>query len=173
MFPTTSYFKPIGTQSWTKDSLGANDTIHIPVNLVFQGKQQTVDEQTYYSPSVTWTSNGTTYLRKYNVLVDFQNIITNVVQTENMVPNKFELHQNYPNPFNPTTTIRFSLKTKSFVSLKVYDILGRQVTTLVNEEMSAGNFSRIWNAANISSGIYFYRLQAGSFMDTKKLVLLK
>lgn len=91
----------------------------------------------------------------------------------NQTPRGFSLYQNYPNPFNPSTTISFSLPLKAFVSLRVFNILGREITTIVSEEMSAGSYSRKWNAANLSSGIYFYRLQAGSFTETKELVLLK
>ena len=89
------------------------------------------------------------------------------------VPSTFELSQNYPNPFNPTTTISFSLPLKSFATLKVFDITGREVASLINEELSAGKYSQSWNALNVSSGVYFYRLEAGSFVQTKKLVLLK
>ena len=85
----------------------------------------------------------------------------------------FNLSQNYPNPFNPSTSISFILPSRSFVSLKVFDLIGREVAIIVSEEMSAGSYSRQWNAANMSSGIYFYRLQAGSFTETKKLILLK
>jgi photosystem II stability/assembly factor-like uncharacterized protein len=88
-------------------------------------------------------------------------------------PSEYSLHQNYPNPFNPATTISFSLPLRSFVSLKVFDALGRQVSILVSEELPAGKYSRQWNAAGIPSGVYFYRLQAGSFVETKKLILLK
>jgi len=89
------------------------------------------------------------------------------------LPNAFVLEQNYPNPFNPTTTISFSLPTRSSVSLKVFDMLGREVSTIVSEEMSAGSYARQWNASAFASGIYFYRLQAGSFVQTRKLVLVK
>jgi hypothetical protein len=95
------------------------------------------------------------------------------VKNESSVVKDYALYQNYPNPFNPTTTIYFALPSKSFVTLKVFDILGREVSTIVSEEMSTGNYTREWNAANRSSGIYFYRLQAGSFTETKKLILLK
>ena len=95
-------------------------------------------------------------------------IIDNVI-----LPTKTELLQNYPNPFNPSTTISFSLPTKSFVSLKVFDALGREVDTILNDELSTGSYSRQWNASNMPSGIYFYRLQAGAFTETKKLVLLR
>jgi hypothetical protein len=99
-------------------------------------------------------------------------IITNVKQLSSQ-PKRFTLSQNYPNPFNPTTTISYDLPKESFVSLKVFDLLGREVASLVSEEMSAGNHSRQWNTSNVSSGIYFYRLQAGTFTETKKLVLLR
>jgi hypothetical protein len=93
----------------------------------------------------------------------------------------FYLEQNYPNPFNPSTAISFGLPSQSFVSLKVFDALGREVATIISEELSAGYYSRQWNAANMASGIYFYRLQArqisggqvGVFTETKKLILLR
>ena len=88
-------------------------------------------------------------------------------------PKEFALLQNYPNPFNPNTTISFDLPSKSFVSLKVYDALGREVSVLVLNELPAGTYTREWNGASMPSGVYFYRLQAGSFVETKKLVLLK
>jgi hypothetical protein len=96
-------------------------------------------------------------------------------------PAKFVLDQNYPNPFNPSTIISFTLRTKSFVYLKVFDLIGREVAILFSEELSAGNHSQQWNAAGLPSGVYFYRLQAhqtsggqaGTFTETKKLVLLK
>jgi hypothetical protein len=88
-------------------------------------------------------------------------------------PTVFSLEQNFPNPFNPSTTISFSLLSKSFVSLKIFDLIGREVATIISEEMLAGNYTRQWNAANMSSGVYFYRLQAGTYIATKKLVLLR
>ena len=89
------------------------------------------------------------------------------------VPSRFALQQNYPNPFNPATTISFTLPSRSYVSLKVFDLIGREIATIFSEEMSAGTYSKRWDAEKISSGIYFYRLQAGTFTETKKLVLLK
>jgi hypothetical protein len=90
------------------------------------------------------------------------------------IPKEFKLRQNYPNPFNPLTTISFDLPKRLQVSLKIYDLLGREIITLVDdEEISAGSYTRQWNAANMTSGIYFYRLQAGSFTETKKLIFLK
>ena len=100
-------------------------------------------------------------------------MITSVNQMSSHLPVGFELYQNYPNPFNPTTTIMFSIPSKLFVSLKVFDIIGREVAIIVSEELSSGSYSRSWYAANVSSGIYFYRLQAGSFNETKKLLLVR
>lgn len=85
----------------------------------------------------------------------------------------WKLEQNYPNPFNPSTTIPFSIKQNTFVSLKVFDIVGREVATILNGDMKAGNYTRQWNASGLSAGIYFYRLSAGKFIETKKLILLK
>jgi hypothetical protein len=98
------------------------------------------------------------------------------VKTEkqfSQLPNQYTLEQNYPNPFNPTTTIEFKLPETSHVTLKVYDILGREVASLVNEVKSSGNYKINFNAGNLASGVYFYRIEAGKFIATKKLLLLK
>jgi photosystem II stability/assembly factor-like uncharacterized protein len=89
------------------------------------------------------------------------------------LPRGYTLAQNYPNPFNPTTTISFEIPSLSFVSLKVFDILGREVSTIVSEELQAGTYTRQWNAANMASGVYFYRLHAGTYSQTKQLLLLR
>ena len=89
------------------------------------------------------------------------------------LPHTYSLFQNYPNPFNPTTTISFSLAQQSFVSLKVFDVTGREVSTIVSKQLQEGSYTQQWNAANMSSGVYFYRLQAGLFTEMKKLLLLK
>jgi hypothetical protein len=94
------------------------------------------------------------------------------VDVEN-VPARFQLSNNYPNPFNPTTTIAFSLPSKYFVTLKIFDVIGREVAVLVSEELPEGNYSRQWKATGFPSGVYFYRLEAGNFVDVKKLVLMK
>jgi hypothetical protein len=89
------------------------------------------------------------------------------------MPASYELSQNYPNPFNPTTVISYQLSAVSEVNLKIYDLLGREVAILVDEVKPAGTYSVRWEASHFSSGVYFYRLQAGHFVDTKKLVLIK
>jgi uncharacterized delta-60 repeat protein len=88
-------------------------------------------------------------------------------------PNNFILHQNYPNPFNPTTNIQFRISDFGFVSLKVYDVLGKEVATLVNGEKPVGNYEVDFDATGLSSGIYFYKLQAGNFIETRKMTILK
>jgi photosystem II stability/assembly factor-like uncharacterized protein len=100
-------------------------------------------------------------------------IITGVKDQSNEIPSQFILEQNYPNPFNPSTTIRFQVPSSSFVNLKVYDVLGNEVATLVNEEKLAGSYEVNFDAKGLSSGIYFYTLNAGSVIETKKMILLK
>lgn len=99
--------------------------------------------------------------------------IVSVESDESFELNTFSLEQNYPNPFNPSTIIQFSIPNSSFVNLKVYDILGREVANLLNEEKSAGTYQVSFSASDLSSGIYFCKLQAGSFIETKKMSLLK
>ena len=95
------------------------------------------------------------------------------VDNEIISPQEFDIDQNYPNPFNPTTTIKYQIPELSFVTLKVYDVLGNEIATLVNEEKPVGSYEVEFNATGLPSGIYFYRLQAGSFVETKKMVLMK
>jgi hypothetical protein len=95
------------------------------------------------------------------------------VVNENSIPNNFELKQNYPNPFNPSTTIGYQLPASGQVTLKVYNILGDEVASLVNEEKPEGSYEVKFDASQLSSGIYFYKLQTGSFIETKKMILLR
>lgn len=96
-----------------------------------------------------------------------------IVTSNNEIPSNFSLEQNYPNPFNPTTNIRFSIPNTGFVRLIVFDILGREAATLVNEVRSAGNYTVDFDASLLSSGVYFYRLESGSFTESKKMLLVK
>ena len=89
------------------------------------------------------------------------------------VPEWYGIEQNYPNPFNPTTTIQFSIPYRSFVTLKIFDVLGQEVGTLVSQELGAGTFKTQWDATGFPSGVYFYRLQAGPFAETKRVMFLK
>jgi len=95
------------------------------------------------------------------------------VESEMIVPEKFVLYQSYPNPFNPSTRIKYSIPNSEIVSLKVYDILGREIAVILDEYKSAGTYTIEFNASRFASGVYFYQLQAGSFVETKKMVLMK
>jgi len=99
--------------------------------------------------------------------------VTSVEAKEEHLPDKYLLHQNYPNPFNPSTIIQYQVPSVGIVTLKIFDILGRQVATLVNGQKQPGKYDVQWNASNNSSGLYFYRIQTGKFVETKKMVLLK
>ncbi len=88
-------------------------------------------------------------------------------------PLTFQLMQNYPNPFNPSTKIQYQVSNTSHITLKVYDVLGNEVATLVNEEKQAGIYELYFNASSLSSGVYLYKIQAGSFIETKKMILLR
>jgi beta-N-acetylhexosaminidase len=112
----------------------------------------------------------------YNRILALKNLYnitsTGAIAEKNNLPNGYHL-SNFPNPFNPSTTIRFSLPRQSFVLLKIFDLLGREVATLVNEEKNIGSYNVEFTASDLPSGVYFYRLQAGSFAKIKKMILLK
>ena len=88
-------------------------------------------------------------------------------------PAKYSLEQNYPNPFNPSTVIEYQIPAESRVSLKVFDVLGREVKTIVDKNQSAGKYKINFNAGRLSNGIYYYRLTSGNFVKTKKMIVLK
>jgi parallel beta-helix repeat protein len=106
----------------------------------------------------------------FTLRIDFPN---DVNMDANPVPKTYALLQNFPNPFNPSTTIRFELPFSGLVTLKIYDVLGNEIVTLVNEELSADKHETVFNSTRFSSGIYFYQLKAGSFIQTKKMLLIK
>ena len=93
--------------------------------------------------------------------------------SDKSLPKSFRLEQNYPNPFNPSTTIEFSLARSAYVTLKVFNLLGQEVETLVSQDVQAGKHSSQWNPKGIASGAYYYRLVAGSFVETKRMLLLR
>jgi hypothetical protein len=128
------------------------------------------------NPIDTWVDIGaieSEYLKNH--------IPVGVKDNSNELPVKYNLYQNFPNPFNPSTTIEFALPTPGFVTLSIYNILGEKVATLVSEELTAGSYKYEWDATELTSGIYFYRIQAGDpstgsgqgFVETKKMILLR
>lgn len=113
--------------------------------------------------------NGNNYRRPISQL------ITSIEPLSGLQPTAFELFQNYPNPFNPLTKIRFSVSASKFVTLKIYDAFGQEMATLISEELQAGQYEKEWDASSggFASGVYYYRMQAGNFNETKKLILIK
>jgi hypothetical protein len=146
------------------------------VNIPGNGTTSQPHDYTYVDHSVT---NGVTY--EYQLAdVDINGaetvhdiIVSATPESGATIPTEYGLYQNYPNPFNPSTHIRFDIKEAGHVTLKVYDLLGREVATLVNGDVPAGSHSITWNASKLASGIYLYQLKAGDFTATKKLVLMK
>ncbi|MBZ0200656.1 MAG: T9SS type A sorting domain-containing protein [Ignavibacteriaceae bacterium] len=123
------------------------------------------------------SKNDTVIIKTANALLngiaDYLGAATSVKQPVLSVPNKFQLFQNYPNPFNPSTTINYFILNQSYVSLIVYDALGREIIRLVDEEKPGGNYSVEFKAVNLASGIYFYKLQTEKFTQIKKMILLR
>jgi hypothetical protein len=99
--------------------------------------------------------------------------LTGIQQTGTEVPSKFALMQNYPNPFNPSTTIEFAIPKEGYVEMKLYDILGKEVAVLVSDPFRAGTYKVDFDGSRLASGVYFYKITAGDFSDTKKMVLIK
>ncbi len=120
-------------------------------------------------------------MRKFNILfILILFVITGICTAQSVnednnqtVPVQYKLYQNYPNPFNPTTEVKYSLPEVSFVSIKVFNSLGNEVTTLVNEVEPAGNYKVVFNGKDLSSGIYYLQLKANDFLKVKKMILIK
>jgi hypothetical protein len=127
-------------------------------------------------PFVGSTENGSSGIIS-GFLTNYSLLITDVKDEQEIIPTVYKLNQNYPNPFNPSTIINYQIPEEGFVTLKIYDILGKEVKTLVNENKPAGNYNIHFDASSASgglaSGIYIYRLTAGSFISTKKMTMIK
>lgn len=140
--------------NWIVKNQGLDQTTNpmgpllIANNYIFVGKQ-----------NIIWR-------RTYNEIINIKTISTEV-------PTEYNLSQNYPNPFNPSTTIEFSIKEKSNVTLKIFDVNGKKIETLVNNQLGIGSYKYDFNAQNLASGIYFYQLETNKFLDTKRMVLVK
>ena len=153
------YTNDFGT-TWIRDNTGLTST-EIDALMV-------VGPYIYAGTSGLYGSPGGKVFRRA-----LSELVTSVEGVVADVPHGFTLHQNYPNPFNPSTSISFDLPRRSIVSLKVFDALGREVAVLVTKELAAGTYSRQWNAAGLPSGVYFYQIQAGAFVETRKLIRQK
>jgi len=158
-----------GGMTWYEDtylsSLTDKDIISLTLVDSNTVSSLTVNNYNKYSDQV---GGDTTYFLTVSSepLVDVEN-------EDNITPAEFRMEQNYPNPFNPSTIIKYSIPTSEFVTLKVYDVLGNEVATLVNEEKPAGNYQVDYKSSNLSSGTYFYKITMGKFSETKKMIVLK
>ncbi len=112
-------------------------------------------------------------ITSYDTLITFTLGVSSGIQQVNSIASEFKLMQNYPNPFNPETKIKFSIKESGFVTLKIYDILGKEISSLVNEELKSGEYETKWNADKFSSGIYFCKIVSGKYSDIKKMMVVK
>ena len=137
-----------------------------------EGKGTTAETQSYSFIDPSLSPGYYSYRLKQ---MDFDGTFeySNIIEVEIGAPRKFSLKQNCPNPFNPSTTIQYAISNRQFVTLKVYDILGKEIATLVNGEKSAGSYEIGFNASHLASGIYYYQLRAGDYVETKKMILLK
>jgi len=148
------YFSGNGGQTWTQKNEGLGD----------------LSVSSLYLQPYGYIYAGTTFHSVYRrPLSDF----TGLKNPGGQIPKNFSLSQNYPNPFNPSTNIKFVVPKSSFITITIYDVLGREITTLVNEQLKPGNYSVDWDAGKYASGVYFYKLSAGYFSETKLMVLLK
>ena len=154
-YPTGGIFLSTNNgTSWIQKNQGISvvptvRTMLITNNYIFSG----IDENSVWR-------------RAYTDIIGIKNISTEV-------PSGFSLSQNYPNPFNPVTNLEFGISDLGFVTLKVYDLLGKEVSTLVNEKLNPGTYRVEFNAGSLTSGVYFYRLSTGDFSDTKRMILIK
>ncbi len=155
-------WKYISTPAIHPVYLAENSEYYLDINYVLQA--DSLEE----SPDPNFLS-AQYYHCSYDPLIP--DIWPSVDDKENLI--SFNLRQNYPNPFNPNTTIKYSIPSRSFVQLKIFDVLGNEIATLVNEEKVSGSYAVNFNASNLPSGAYFYSLNAGNFTQTKKMILMK
>jgi hypothetical protein len=128
----------------------------------------------YSSVSCVHKETNTYYAMSDSIFyVSDDPIIAGINNISSEIPNDFSLSQNYPNPFNPTTKFKFKLPSKGFVKLIVFDMLGKEIETLVNEDLNAGTYEYQWNGINLPTGVYFYRLITDSYSETRKMVMIK
>ena len=133
----------------------------------------TTTETHSYTYNDNYLQGGRYFYRLKQINQNGSFVYSDMINIEVSIPEEFTLEQNYPNPFNPETNIRFRIPEFGHVSLKVYDILGNEIATLVNEEKPAGSYEVDFNASALPSGVYFYRLEANGFSQTKKMILMK
>ena len=142
-------------------------------NIAFVPGFGTTTERRNYSYTDNSASSGTYYYRLKQIDYNGAFAYSDIIEVQVTAPIKFALNQNYPNPFNPSTLISYSIPQNSFVTVKVYDIIGNEVSTLVNQTQSAGKYDVKFDASSLSNGVYFYTIKADNFTSTKKMILMK
>jgi plastocyanin len=150
--PLTSL--PSGAQTWNAPMNSTGQTFVYEILIAGLYKYECIP----HSPFMNGVINAT---------------LSNVNNISQRVPESFKLSQNYPNPFNPSTSIEFSLSKSSFTTLKVYNLIGQEVATLVNEKLNAGIYKATWDGSSSVSGIYFYKINANGYQETRKMMLIK
>lgn len=152
------YFSPNGGTTWYPKNQGFPPSgVTITSIVVYPGFDQRI---------LAGDTDGKVWVRYYPQITEAENISSEV-------PDKYLLHQNYPNPFNPSTDIKFSISSGGQTKLAVHDLLGKEISVLVNEHMQPGEYTYNWNAGELPGGVYFYTLSSGKFKDTRKMLLLK
>jgi hypothetical protein len=150
----------------------------IPVSVLSSGGEKSASAEFILSSTVGESFIGKTINATNQQNVGFwyvykQSTITVVEEEQELLPTEFKLEQNFPNPFNPATTIKYAVPIKSNVLIKIYNIVGEEVAKLVNEEKDQGWYSLVFESSGLASGIYIYRMQAGTYVNTKKMILVK
>ena len=149
----------------------------IPISVISSGGERQSNANYVITGTLGQVSVDLSTTTSFNLQSGFwhlyyQDVVVNV-EDEDLLPLTYKLEQNYPNPFNPSTIIRFAVPERTRVLIKVYDILGGEITTLVTEEFDAGWYEKTFDASTLSTGVYIYRIQAGSYVNTKKMLMIK
>ncbi|MCB0724202.1 MAG: T9SS type A sorting domain-containing protein [Ignavibacteriae bacterium] len=145
---------PVGAATWDEPMNSGSTTFTYIITVAGTYNYKCIP----HFPSMVGTINAT---------------VSSIFQTSSSLPERYNLNQNYPNPFNPSTNIKFDIANTGPVKITIYNSLGMQVETLVNENLSPGSYQVNWNASSISSGTYFYRIETDGFVETKKMLLIK
>jgi hypothetical protein len=171
---TTAYYRIIDTMTINfYGNITKLKTLEITDSVLVDQLQYWSDD--YGLLSVTDWEGASSYL--LGCVIDGKvygdTIFTGIIKIDNTIPKNYYLSQNYPNPFNPSTKIDFNIPKSSYVTMKVYDILGREITTLINKELKPGRYTVDFNGNNLSSGVYIYVLKVNDFSEAKKMILLR
>ena len=154
-------------------SIAYHHSIYSSNNGAAWSTAYTAPDGVFYHITKARTGNTLWAVRNNGKISRYGTPISGITVVSNEIPSSYSVSQNYPNPFNPTTKINFALPKSGLVSMKVYDILGKEVATLVNEVKNAGNYTVDFNASSLTSGVYFYKVSVNGFSEVKKMLLLK